>query len=186
MKEIWRDIIIDGEDYSGLYQVSNLGRVKSLDRIVTRSDGIKCRYEGKILTPNKDKDSYLLVRIRNENKQTLKRVNRLVATAFLPNPDNLPQVAHIDGNRQNNIVTNLRWSTIKDNVNDPLTLKRMSDAMSGKNNPRAKPVICDNIVFDCILDCARCYEVPMPTMSWWLNHPDIMPERFKKLGLSFI
>lgn len=123
MEEIWKDIIIDGEDYSEWYQVSNFGRVKNIDRIVTRSDGKKCRYEGKILTPHKDGDFYLQVRIRNEYKRSLKRVNRLVATVFLPNPDNLPQVAHIDGNRQNNIVTNLRWSTIKDNVNGSLTLK---------------------------------------------------------------
>lgn len=185
MGEIWRDIVIDGEDYSGWYQVSNLGRVRSVDRIITLIDGRRQFYKGKILTPHKDGCLYLQVKIRNGGTQRSKRVNRLVATAFLSNPDNLPHVAHIDGDRQNNIVTNLKWSTIKDNMNDPLTIKRMSVAMSGKNNPRAKPVICDGIVFDYILECARYYNIPMATMSQWLNNPERIPQRFKDMGLSF-
>lgn len=99
--EIWRDI--DG--YEGLYQVSNFGRVKSFHRS-----------EELILTPAYDKDGYyVLVLKRNGSKQNVK-VHRLVATAFIPNPDGKPQVNHIDGNPQNNHVDNLEWVTGHENM----------------------------------------------------------------------
>ena len=103
MKEIWRD----KKYYEGRYQVSNCGRVKSLKR--------KNVLKEKILKPYVDKDGYLTVALNNPRKTFL--VHRLVAEAFIPNPDNLPCVNHKDENKQNNVVSNLEWCDRKYNQN---------------------------------------------------------------------
>lgn len=89
--------------YEGLYMVSNKGRV------------INCR-TGKILKPGKDKDGYLQVHIFKDGKSKRFYVHRLVALAFIPNPENLPCVNHKDENKQNNCVENLEWCTNKYNL----------------------------------------------------------------------
>lgn len=108
LTEEWRDI----RGFAGLYQVSNFGRVRSLGRKVSR------RYTSTIilkqyLQPN----GYLFVRISKDGKYTNKLVHRLVAEAYLPNPDNLPQVNHKDEDKTNNIVSNLEWVSAKRNSN---------------------------------------------------------------------
>lgn len=103
--EIWKDI----PGYEGLYQVSNLGRVRSLDKIVycTNQYGTKATRlrKSKIFSLAKQNNGYLIATI---NRKT-KKVHRLVAMTFIPNPDNLPQVNHKDGNKENNNVDNLEW-----------------------------------------------------------------------------
>ena len=101
MEEIWKD----KKYYEGRYQVSNCGRVKSLKR--------KNVLKEKILKPYVDKDGYLTVMLNNPRKTFL--VHRLVAEAFIPNPDNLPCVNHKDENKQNNVVINLEWCDVKYN-----------------------------------------------------------------------
>ena len=101
--EIWRDI----EGYEGLYQVSNEGRIKSLKRHHVRND--------RILKQSKDKDKYKRVDLRKDNVSATKRVNRLVAKAFIPNPNNYPVVNHKDENKENNSVDNLEWCSISYN-----------------------------------------------------------------------
>ena len=100
MNEIWKDI--DG--YEGLYEVSNLGRIKSLrDKNGNRE---------KILKTIKDKDGYLKINLWKEDKMKTFRVHRLVATAFISNPNNLPTVNHIDENKENNVADNLEWMNL--------------------------------------------------------------------------
>lgn len=98
MKEEWRDII----GYEGLYQVSSLGRVKSLRKNIIM----------KFIT----RSGYYNLVLRKNGQRKSKQVHRLVAEAFIPNPDNLPIVNHIDYNRKNNKVENLEWCTQKQNV----------------------------------------------------------------------
>lgn len=121
MEEVWRDI----KGYEGLYQVSNLGRVRSLDRTIIRSNGIKNHRKQVILKP-KDKNHYYFVNLMNAGKGKTCLIHRLVAEAFIPNPENKPEVDHIDTDKTNNKVNNLRWVTKKENMNNPLTKEKMS------------------------------------------------------------
>lgn len=99
MEEEWKDIA----NFEGLYQVSNLGRVKSLPKV--GSGG----HNGVILSPSKDKDGYLLVYLYASRKRVACKVHRLVAKAFIPNPYSFPQVNHKDEVKDNNCFTNLEW-----------------------------------------------------------------------------
>lgn len=115
--EIWRDI----EGYHN-YQVSNLGRVKSLNYNKTGKE--------KILKNSKNKDGYLFARLYKEGKVKTFKVHRLVAQVFIPNPDNLPQVNHKDENKTNNCVENLEWCTAQYNTNYGTHNERMAKAKS--------------------------------------------------------
>lgn len=111
MKEIWKDIA----GYEGAYQVSNLGRVRSLTRIVRNGTGF-CPKNGRILRQNTNTKGYLLVGPTVNRVQRTRPVHRLVAEAFIPNPLNLPEVNHKREPKTNNRVTNLEWSSSEDNM----------------------------------------------------------------------
>lgn len=108
--EIWKDI----PGYEGLYQVSNLGNIKSLDRYVF---GIyKDRFiRGKIKKLTINKKGYLKITLFKNGKGNTREVHRIIAEAFIPNIENKSQVNHIDGNKQNNNVENLEWVTPREN-----------------------------------------------------------------------
>lgn len=114
MKEIWKDV----KNYEGLYQVSNLGNVKVLDRIVNSAikNNTKVKRKGRMLKQY-IKQGYPQVTLTLNNKRKYCNVHRLVAEAFIPNPNNLPQINHIDENKLNNNVDNLEWCTAKYNCN---------------------------------------------------------------------
>ena len=110
MNEIWKDI--DG--YEGLYQVSNKGNVKSLKWGKER-----------ILRPVIDRYGYYYIMLYNDSVRKRFKLHRLVAQAFIPNPENKPQVNHKDENKLNNCVNNLEWSTAKENSNYGTRNERM-------------------------------------------------------------
>ena len=110
-REIWKDI----SGYEGLYQVSNLGRVKSLNYLGHHKEVIKKPSLPK-KTIMKPSQYYKVILYKNGKAKNF-FVHRLVAEAFIPNPDNLPQVNHIDHNPFNNRADNLEWCTAKYNCN---------------------------------------------------------------------
>lgn len=118
MTEIWKDI----KDYEGLYQVSNLGRVKSLNYRHTGRE--------RVMEPSKHKVGYLLVSLCKDGKQKTFLIHRLVAEDFIPNPENKPEVNHKSENKQDNRVENLEWVWHKDNCNHGTRNKRVAKAQS--------------------------------------------------------
>lgn len=112
LKEIWKPIV----NYEGYYEVSNLGNVRSIDRIVkTKKDTVKI-IKGKQHKLTLTKSGYISVTLYKDSKQKSFRVHRLVAEAFIPNPNNFSQVNHIDENKSNNCVTNLEWCSASYNI----------------------------------------------------------------------
>lgn len=137
MEEIWKDIV----GYEGLYQVSNLGRVKSLEKMAGRSN----RKE-KILTQRKIR-GYFIAHLGSCNKFKNVAVHRLVSIAFIPNPENKPCVNHIDGNKENNHVENLEWCTRSENDLHAFRTGLRSAPTYWKNkngaeHPKSKAVEC--------------------------------------------
>ncbi|MBQ6232834.1 MAG: HNH endonuclease [Clostridia bacterium] len=104
MAEHWKPIPL----YEGLYEVSDYGNVRSLKRATT---------SGKMLKGTLDKDGYIKVCLSKNNLKKTCPIHRLVANAFIPNPDNLPCINHLDENKQNNVVGNLEWCTVERNNN---------------------------------------------------------------------
>ena len=168
-EEIWKSIIIEQNgviyDFTGLYMVSNLGRVKSLNYNHGGNE--------KVLKPVYGHHSYVTVCLTKNGKHTNFKVHRLVATAFIPNPDNLPVVNHKDENPANNNVDNLEWCTIKYNTQysaykiseaktgisrSEETKQKLRDAVPhGKNHCKARAIICLNTleVFDTCRDATK-------------------------------
>ena len=155
MEEIWKDI----KGYEGYYQVSNLGRVKSLARyiFIIRNRGRQTYNQivkEKILKTHKSSNGYLLVFFKKNNKSKPFFVHRLVATAFIPNIENKPQVNHKDGNKQNNYLDNLEWATNCENMQHAWKhhlIKNIENMLIGGEKGRAKryrPIILlkDNII----------------------------------------
>lgn len=121
---IWVDI----KGYEGFYQVSNQGRVRSVDREIIYPDGHIQKYKGKIISGYKHSSGYIIVDLRGKKY----RVHRLVGEAFIPNPDNKPDIDHINTNKADNRVDNLRWVTKEENMKNEITNSRCSKIHTGK------------------------------------------------------
>lgn len=97
-------------------EVSNLGRVRTTDRYVTCKNGVKRLYKSRVLKQQLNPNGYMYVSFRVGGKVVNLRVHRMVATCFIPNPNNYPEVNHIDNDRTNNAVSNLEWCTSQYNI----------------------------------------------------------------------
>lgn len=117
--EVWKPIV----GYEDRYEISNLGRVKSLKK------------NGLIMSPCKGKDGYYRINLKVRKQQKMKMVHRLVAEAFIPNPMGLPQINHKNENKADNRVENLEWCTAKYNSNYGTHIERVSLSLS-------KPIFC--------------------------------------------
>lgn len=131
-KEIWKPV----KGYEGYYEVSNRGRVK---RVGKYRNQVKEWESNVILKPAKKNNGYMFCQLSKDNKASTKMIHRLVAEAFIDNPDNKPTVNHIDGNRANNTVENLEWATYTENNNHAIHVLATVD--SRKNNKSSKPVL---------------------------------------------
>jgi hypothetical protein len=112
--EIWKDI----KDYEGLYQVSNMGRLKRLKRKIVTINNITKTVKEKILFQRINKKGYLVITL-NKSKNGLVRtrsVHQLVGIAFIPNPENKITINHINGNKTDNKVSSIEWATQKENI----------------------------------------------------------------------
>lgn len=132
MEEIWKDI----QGYNGIYQISNLGRVKS-QRFWT---GSRYVYKERLLSPGVSKAGYLRVTLSKDKKSKNKNIHRLVAEAFISNPRNLSCINHIDGNKLNNNINNLEWCTQKHNMQEAFKTGLVK-IPRGKYNHRARKII---------------------------------------------
>ena len=163
--EEWRDI----RGYEGLYQISNLGRVKSL-----RDNHGK--YREKILNPSNRK-GYLIVSLCRKGRKREFKVHRLVALHFIDNPNNYSQVNHKDENKENNRVDNLEWCTPKYNSNYGTRTQRASEKITGSKNPmygktysknpasRKVQCITTGKKFNCIKEASEYYSINRVNIS---------------------
>lgn len=138
LNEEWKDI----KGYEGLYQVSNFGRVKSLGRIIVSKKGQEFKVEEKILKHQWRcrNRNYAFVKLYRNSDCKNASIQRLVAEAFIPNPNNLPLVNHKDENPRNNSVENLEWCTYLQN--NTYGNARANQSFGLINNPKiSKPVI---------------------------------------------
>ena len=132
IQEEWRPVT----GYEGLYEVSDLGRIKSVKKIVARKGGASPyrTVPEHIMSPakvnKKDNNFDLVVVLYKEGVQCSHSVGKLVATAFIQNPENLKRVAHIDGDKGNNKVSNLAWCNHSESIRKTKTIKNIKEELS--------------------------------------------------------
>ena len=188
--EQWRTAVYDGIVYEGLYKVSNFGRILSLNYNKTGKP--------ELMTPRKRKDGYFQVNLRKNGEYKTCSLHRLVAQTFLPNPNNLPQVNHIDQDKTNNRVENLEWKSPKDNCNHGTRNERIAKANT--NGKLSKKVLqftlngklirewpsimeCERNGFDSGNVCKCCNgKLPHYKGFLWMYADDYREKQFKELG----
>ena len=129
------EIFMDIPDYEGLYQASNLGRIRN--------------NKGQIMKQRKDRDGYMIINLRKDGKMKTHRVHRLIISSFKSNPENKSQVNHINENKEDNRLNNLEWSTPAENNAHGTHNERVSNA----NKIKVKCIELDK-VFDSAQDAA--------------------------------
>ena len=202
MDEIWKDVA----GYEGKYQVSNLGGVRSLDRLSREHDnhGTMCRtkIKGRIMRGTPDPDGYLEICLYNEfHKPKYYRIHRLVAEAFIPNPENLPQVDHINCVKDDNRVENLAWVTCKENINRAWKAGRCTPRQPSHEDIerfrklgkqvvkwRGTPCRCieDNKCFISIAEAAKYYHISENALWGRLQRGTPMITESKELHFEYI
>ena len=154
-QEEWKPI----PGYEGLYEISNYGRVRSYKR----------SSKGKILSPCKDGSGYLFVILCKDGKTKLRRMHRLVAEAFIPNPNNFPQVNHMDECKENNYFGNLEWCSPAYNISYGTRTRRMAE----KNS---KPVVQldkkGNFIseFESLTEASKITDIVISSICCCCNH----------------
>lgn len=138
MEEEWKPIV----GFEDEYDISSIGRVRSLDREIVFNDGRKRVFRGKIKTVNINPNGYKAVGLSRHHKTITKYIHKLVAESFIDNPNNYNVVNHIDGNKLNNCFTNLEWTTFSDNSLHSYNVLKQKKP---KANGIAIPIKCYNI-----------------------------------------
>lgn len=153
--EEWKPV----KGFEGKYEISNWGKCKSVARTRKGKNGALVFVPEKILKGKKDKDGYIEYALSVDGKLKSFRAHRLVAEAFIPNPNNLPLINHINGNRDMNLVDNLEWVSHKQNA-------------SVDKSPRKKtnPIVVNGIWYESIRECARKLNVDAHTIRYRIKN----------------
>ena len=187
--EIWKPVV----DFEGTYEVSNKGRIRSCQRVFTyRREGRECQgFRNAILIKTSlTEDGYENVQLRKDNQTYYFSVHRLVATAFIPNPENKPEVNHLDGVRNHNEDTNLEWCTSKENIHDAIEKRGRGNLISAIRSTQGRKVKCldTGSVFDSqVLGCDAAsipssIERQSCCFGWTFVFVDMIDESFDELG----
>ncbi|MGZ0909046.1 NUMOD4 domain-containing protein [Lacticaseibacillus paracasei] len=161
--EVWKDI----EGFEGLYQVSNMGRVRSLDR----KDKNGQFRNGRVLADKHNNRGYHMIALCRDGNAKYRLIHRLVAIAFLNNPDSLPEVNHKDENKANNAVSNLEWCTSEYNLNYGTRKYRIAKS----SGPKHKTNYCNDPKQIIATNMTTGVSLLMPSLH----------EAGKKLGIDF-
>lgn len=164
-KEVWKDVV----GYEGYYQVSNLGRVRSLDRELPHSRNSTYIKRGRVLKPIYGGDNYQMVCLRVNNKPKNQYIHRLVATTFIGKPQGNMEVNHKDGDKKNNKVSNLEWVTSSENTrhaykNGLLNSKHARKKVIGTNIKTG-----EKLIFNSITEAADYAGVSLSSVSGCLR-----------------
>jgi hypothetical protein len=152
MKEIWKEI----EGFEGLYKVSNFGNVKSCERTRKSKSGSLSIVHERILKQKSDKDGYKSVALCLDGKLYYRRVHRLMAIAFIPNPNHFPLINHKDEDVTNNVVSNLEWRTPSYNT------------QYSKHKVSFK-IKCNDVVYPSIKACSRALNIDAKCIRYRLR-----------------
>ena len=159
--EEWRAV----EGFEGIYEISNFGRLRSLDReahFFRYDRDCSLHIKGQFLKTHKDEDGYERINLQTDNRKSKRfGVHRLVACAFISNPENKPTVNHIDGNKQNNHVSNLEWATHQEQ-SDHAASTGLRTQNTYSNRKRVKEVLSMKVrcietgaVYDSMIEAER-------------------------------
>ena len=176
-QEIWKDVV----GYEGLYQVSNLGRIRSLAKINKNKE--------KLIKQAIQNNGYVHVCLCKNKATKIKTVHRIVALAFIPNTLNKPEINHKDGNKQNNCVDNLEWVTRKENVNHAFANNLISkeklraiaiERCKNKKDPFGAPPPMKKVakmkdnkivkIYDCAEQAGKEEKVTRNAICWRIKH----------------
>lgn len=192
MEEIWKEI----QNFEGYYEVSNFGQVRSLTRIIHYTNGHNQIFNGKMLIPQKTTHGYFSVKLSKNGVVIRKHIHDLVASAFLPNPNNFTEVNHKDHNKLNNSVDNLEWISHRDNIKDMVAynikIGKFQESIKHNNKYVSKQLldmcpICGKIKYKSGNMCLDCYKKirsqHLPNKEQLKN--DLLCRNFTKIGNKY-
>ena len=172
MHEVWRPVT----GYNGRYEVSNLGEVRSLER-TKRNNGGAQRIPSHVMRQSQNHKGYKIVHLSKDGANTWVMVHRIVALAFIPNPEGKPQVNHIDGDKNNNAANNLEWVTnaenmrhaVENGLNNPWPMLRAAHSKESREKTsrslQRAVIRSDGKVYESVNDAARDNDVTHGAVS---------------------
>lgn len=169
--EEWK--VIERPEFQGNYEVSNLGRIRTIPHEYYGKSGKKRRVEEHIKATRLSPTGYRMINVRYNGKHYTFKVHRIVASAFIPNPDNLPEVNHKDENKSNNCVNNLEWCTHQYNTAYGTRGKRQGEKVSIRQKGR-------KLSEETKRKIAEKAKGRKHTEEWKRNHSRILKEKYAK------